>query len=493
MKFKDILGWCKAHIIIVVSVLLIIAILPVAAFFSMQWHKSILDKVQKRADAEMAKTKVSVTYALPQIDIAGQGISKSDAPNAKLTEFFSKTREQMLAEVEQLAKKGDDFNKGVGPQATSVGRGEYKFLVDGLFPKPKLTPEQEKQNAMKEVEGAILRDFEDRLLGKGGQPTPYAGLLAGVRAGQPPNPEMVAEIIRDLNQREREKITAGNRQLTPEETERLNQLLKDRRLGEYRATARQIGVYAAPDAFASGTISSTGAGGAAWPVSYVPTDSIPAGLQNRARAFVWQWDIWAMQDIFNAIRLANIDSSGKPTGVDQSVVKRIVRIEMLQPEDMKPIAGESARESSGEDPFATAEAPPAVPSPPIDRSRSLAGWIRSGGNGVYEVRRARVKAIVSSARINQFVDALQRTNFIAVSDLDLASVDVWDHLRQGYFYGDEHVVEATFVIDSAWLNSWLLPKMPDELLVALGRTPPEPAPTDPGSTGEAAPATPGPN
>jgi hypothetical protein len=80
-----------------------------------------------------------------------------------------------------------------------------------------------------------------------------------------------------------------------------------------------------------------------------------------------------------------------------------------------------------------------------------------------------------------------------VSDLDLASVDVWDHLRQGYFYGDEHVVEATFVIDSAWLNSWLLPKMPDELLVALGRTPPEPAPTDPGSTGEAAPATPGPN
>lgn len=491
MKFKDILGWCKAHIIIVVSVLLIIAILPVAAFFSMEWHKSIIDGVQKRADAELAKTKVSVTYALPQVDIAGQGVSVSGPPNAKLTEFFAKTREQMLAEVEQLAKKGDDFNRGVGPQAASVGRGEYKFLVEGLFPKPKLTPEQEKQNAMKEVEGAILRDFEDRLLGKGGQATPYAGLLAGVRAGQPPNPEMVAEIVRDLNQREREKITAGNRQLTPEETERLNQLLKDRRLGEYRATARSIGVYAATDAFATGSISSTGVG-SDWPISYVPAESIPARLQNRARAFIWQWDIWAMQDIFNAVRLANMDASGKPTGVDQSVVKRIVRVEMFEPEDMKQIASESTREATT-DPLAEVETPATVPSPPIDRSRSLAGWIRAGGNGVYEVRRARVKAVVSSARINQFIDALQRTNFIAVSDLDLASVDVWDHLRQGYFYGDEHVVEATFVIDSAWLNSWLLPKMPDELLVALGRTPPEPAPVDPGSTGEAAPATPGPN
>lgn len=493
MKFKDILAWCKAHIIIVASVLLIIAILPVAAFFSMKWHKSIVDGVQKRADAELAKTKVSVTYALPQIDIGGQSITKSDAPNAKLTEFFSKTREQMLAEVEQLAKKGDDFNRGVGPQAASVGRGEYKFLVEGLFPRPKLTPEQEKQNALKEVEGAILRDFEDRLLGKGGQPTPYAALLTNVRAGQPPNPEMVSEIVRDLNQREREKITAGNRQLTTEETERLNQLLKDRRLGEYRATARSIGVYASPDVFASGSMGSGAGASSNWPISYVPVDSIPALLQNRARAFIWQWDIWAMQDIFNAIRLANTDASGKPTGVDQSVVKRLVRVEMFQPEDMLTIASESRRDESSGDPLSAPEVPAAAPSPPIDRSRSLAGWIRSGGNPVYEVRRARVTAVVSSARINQFIDALQRTNFIAVSDLDLTSVDVWEHLKQGYFYGDEHVVQATFVIDSAWLNSWLLPKMPDELIVALGRTPPEPAPTDPGSTGEATPPASGPN
>jgi hypothetical protein len=491
LKFKDILAWCKAHIIIVVSVLLIIVILPVAAFFSMSWHKSIIEGVQKRADAEMSKTKVNVTYALPQVDIGGQAITKSDAPNAKLTEFFSKTREQMLAEVELLAKKGEDFNKGVGPQAQSVGRGEYKFLVDGLFPRPKLTPEQEKQNALREVEGAILRDFEDRLLGKGGQPTPYAGLLASVRAGQPPNPEMVAEIVRDLNQREREKVTAGNRQLTPEETERLNQLLKDRRLGEYRANARAIGVYANTEAFATGSTGGKAESGSGWPINYAPADSIPANLQNRARMFLWQWDIWAKQDIFNAIRMANTDASGKPTGVDQSVVKRIIRLEVFQPEDMKPIAGESARESDAGDPFAEAETPTAVPSPPIDRARSLAGWIRAGGNEVYEVRRARLTAIVSSARINQFIDALQRTNFIAVSDVDLASVDVWDDLRQGYFYGDEHVVRATFVIDSAWLNSWLLPKMPDELLVALGRTPPQP--TDPGSTGEAAPAGSGPN
>jgi len=471
VKFKDILAWCKSHILIVVSVLLILVILPVAAFFSTSWHKSILTEVQKKADAEMAKTKVSVTYALPQVDPSVPAITQSGSPNPKATEFFSKTREQMLAEVEQLAKKGEDFNRGIGPQAQGVGRAQFMPIIDGLFPKPLLTPEQQKQDgAAREVEQLKLNDLEDRLLGKGNKQTPYVALLAGMRAGLPPDEERVAEILRDLNQREREKITAGNRQMTPEETERLRQLLKDRRLGEYQAVARSISVYANMDVFA--TSAASAATSSVDVVSFLPQGAIPPVMLNRARAFLFQWDLWTLQDLFNAVRLANTDASGKPTGVDQSVVKRIRRLEIYQPDGMKKIAAENA--SARDETSAQTGEPPveaAIPSPPIDRSKSLVGWIRAGGNSVYEVRKVKMVAIVSSARINQFIDALQRSNFIAVTDLDLARVDTWEQLREGYFYGDEHVVEATFVIESAWLTSWLLPMMPSELQLSLGRTP----------------------
>lgn len=476
MKFKDILAWVKSHLAIVVSCILILAILPTAFILSKSWHEKLLKSVQTKAEAELAKTKVSVTYALPKVDPKLEPVTLSGAPNDKATEFFRKTREQMLAEVEKLANKGVEFNRGAGPQAAAVGRGEFKPIVADIFPKPKLTPEQEKQGARREVEQIKLNDMEDALLGKAGKPNPYQQLLAGVRAGMPPAPDHVFQVIKDVNDREKERITANARELTPEEKKALDQLLKDRRLGEYQAVARNIGVYADMSIFPTAGSGEQGNRKSESSLSLMPTGAIPARQLNLGRTFIWQWDLWALSDFFNAVRLANTGKDGKPLGVDAAVVKRVLAAQIQQPEDMKPLAMEKERVENEPAPEATTETPPALPDPPIDRSRNVVGWIRSGGNTVYEVRTMRVSVIASSARLSQFIDALQRTNFIAVTDLDLRQIDPWEHLSEGYFYGDEHVVKADMTIESAWLNSWLLPMMPADLQVALGRTPPaEPA------------------
>lgn len=475
MKFKDILAWVKSHLAIVVSCILILAILPTAFFFSKSWQDKLLKGVQTKAEAELAKTKVSVTYALPKVDPKIEPVTLSGAPNDKVTEFFRKTREQMLAEVEKLSTKGVDFNRGVGPQAQGVGRSEFKPIVADLFPKPKLTPEQEKQGARREVEQIRLNDMEDALLGKAGRPNPYQSLLAGLRAGIPPTSDHVFQVLKDVHDREKERITANSRDLTPEEKKTLDQLLKDRRLGEYQATARNIGVYADISIFPSASSDTSGSRRMDSAISMMPTGAIPARQLNLGRTFLWQWDLWALSDFFNAVRLANSGKDGKLMGVDASVVKRIMAVQVYQPEEMKALAMEKDKVEN--EPAADAATETAtVPDPPIDRSRSVVGWIRSGGNNVYEVRTMRVRIVASSARLSEFIDALQRTNFIAVTDLDLRQIDPWEHLAEGYFYGDEHVVQADMTVESAWLNSWLLPIMPADLQVALGRTPPaEPA------------------
>lgn len=489
MKFKDILAWVKSHIVIVISCILILAVLPTAFFFSKTWHEKLLKNVQTKADAELAKTKVSVTYALPKVDPKVQPVTMSGAPNQKLTDFFAKTREQMLAEVEKLSTKGANFNRGVGPQAQGVGRSEFKPLVDGLFPKPALTPEQIKQGASREVEQIKLNDMEDSLLGKAGKPNPYQQLLDGIRAGQPPSGEHVFQILKDVNDREKERITANSRELTPEEQKALAQLLKDRRLGEYQAIARSLGVYADINIFPSsgGADASGSRRPADSALSLMPTRAIPAKQLNLGRVFIWQWDLWTLSDFFNAVRLANTGKDGKLMGVDQGVVKRILNVQITQPEDMKSLAKETEKTESTGFPDTTTTETPVVPDPPIDQSKSVVGWIRSGGNNVYEVRSMRVRLIASSARLNQFIDSLQRTNFIAVTDLDLTQIDPWEHLAEGYFYGDEHVVQVDMTIESAWLTSWLLPLMPADLQVALGRTPPAETPAE---GAEAAPTEP---
>ena len=165
---------------------------------------------------------------------------------------------------------------------------------------------------------------------------------------------------------------------------------------------------------------------------------------------------WIDQDICRAIALANAKASA---GVPESVVKRITKIAirpaLYSTGDQAP---QPALFDAGDD------------KPPLDFSASITGRVSGPGrrNRWYDVRPVTLEIVVSSARLPQFVNALSATNFIAVLDLDLTKVEPLADLREGFDYGDEHVVRASIVVETIWLRDWRKQAMPMDVQKALG-------------------------
>ncbi len=90
-------------------------------------------------------------------------------------------------------------------------------------------------------------------------------------------------------------------------------------------------------------------------------------------------------------------------------------------------------------------------------------------NALYDVRHARVKVLIDSTRIPQFINNLATVNFMTVLMASVRDVDEYQHLRgldgsgaQGgtrstrsmYIYGPHDVVELELVVESLWLRRW---------------------------------------
>lgn len=481
-KFKDILAWVKAHIGIVISCVVLLVSIPAAFVGSNIWLKKTLAATEDKAKKELAKVDaLKIDYTVPAVDPAVPAVSMKHEPNAKLTEVFAAARNKAIEQSKIVVTGYEEFNRGVGKEAAAVGRREHKPLVDGLFPQVALTDAQKASPAAKEdAERSKLNEMEDALLGKRGKENPYAQVLAIARAGAPIGEKEMADLLRDNAARYREQVTSNSRQLTPDEVDAQTAMLVERRMGALRGRAAQLGVYATMDVFdmpkkgedggRGPSRGSDASDGAAKPRTIAvgaiePTDLTPAKL------FVHQWDLWFLSDMASAVALANRSSSdGKPQGIAQNVVKRITRLRVFNVEDMQSLDAKASAEPSMELTPPTAPVAPTGGTPgfePLDLNRSITGIVRGGWNKTYEVRRGEMEVVVSSSRVQELVAAIARTNLMSVTGMELEYIDVWEEARQGYFYGDEHVVRATLQIESVWLKQWLLPLMPVELQKAM--------------------------
>jgi len=472
---KNILAWVKSNLLVVIFCAVILLALPASYVGASMWRAGILDGRKKEAESEYSTaSKFDVTYTLPSYAPAGTPVEVKSAPNAKLTEWFKAQRTRLQEASGAVVKRADDFNLGVGPDAAAVGRSEFKPFVDGLFPSAAAEAEKQlvaqrgkeafdalaadlKDAAIKKLAGELaqpkLNDMEDALLGKRGRPNPYEALLAQAKAGSAADPVRVADALRDMSAREMEKVTAGKRPLTQEEQTSLDKQLAERRLAEYQTSAKGISVYATLESMPDGKTGSS-----------IPKGKIDPDKIEPISFFLYQWDYWAIQDVFAAVRLANTDA-GKLTDVEHSIVKRIESIQIADPKGLFGTP-ETVVISDLSAPAAT----PAAAAPgmvPLDPTVSITGRDMSAANPMYDVRRVTLTVVVSSSRLTEFLDAITRTNFMSVTDLDLASVDVWEDLKQGYYYGQENVVRATVQIETIWLRSWMTKYMPHEILTVL--------------------------
>lgn len=458
---KPVLAWIKANILIVIFGVLILVIIPTAWFFGSSWGESQRVERAKAANDQLSKLKAAtVDYKLPQVDpsVAEVALNKAE-PNPAITEWF-KTHKEELAKVAAAAYKlAEDFNKGVGPDAASLGRTEHAPMVQGLFPK----------GADKDAETEKLNQMEDKLLGKRGNPNPYQAILDRVRAGGPADPVKLAAAVNDLALRESEKVTANKRELTPEERTKLTQTLAERRLGEYQNRAREISFYA--------TLASLPQGPNGVQIEHIADPR----LIEPNNFFVYQWDLWVIDDVLTALRVANTGANGQIMMADQGVVKRLESMQISGIPGMGLAAqGQPPEVSDPNPPPAAADAKPGMI--PTDPRVSITGRTGGAWNTFFDIRTVQMTVVVSSSRLRELVHAIERTNFMSVTDMDLSEVDVWEDLRQGYFYGQEHVVRAKLSIETVWLRSWTEPLMPEKLkLILTGKAPGEVDPSGGGA------------
>jgi len=435
---KGVMTWVKANLLIVISTVVILVALPAGWFFSSSWNKRIRTEQEKRANDAYNKIKnAKVNYVIPSLLPGEEPITASQAPNPYVTEFVKAQREQRIGQASSIVGEVESFN-----------RDGHEVLAKDLLPVPVGSGAEETR---------LKFEFLARMAGDAqlGQKSIYADVFPAIGAGGPPDMVKLATTIQDVQERETQRMLAesGAGSLTPEQQDELRKLLMERRIAEAQRRAKEISLYA--------DLSSFDPQGFGAETAVIP----PAERRDRGgttpsltEVFGWNFDYWVVSDLLRAIDRANNGPGATRDNVENAAIKRVERLSIkrlpiaLAP---PPPGGEI-----GED-YPTDES-----SEGADPSVSVTGRVSTDA---YDVVPAKLTLVVDARRIPDIIRAFAETNLMTVLDVDLTEVDVWEELRQGYFYGgDAPIVRADLLIETVWLRSWTAPLMPADVKTALG-------------------------
>ncbi len=443
---KGVLDWVKKNLIIVIAAVLILVLLPVGWVFSSRWN----DRVQAAAAQAFSSTRSelqragSVGYTLPAVLEGETSVSETRAPNRAVTRFFEEQKGVRESQVADVAERGTAFNKR-----------DHGVLVPGLFPKANSNTELRLRGLEMAEQIAGRRDAEGNTL----RASVYEQLLRSVNAGSPPDPAELGGVLADYASTMQQQFTSSSTdgRLTEEQASEVAQQMVARRLQEYAGRARSLTFYAGLDALLA-------PGGQAEPGwSTIPATPPPQGSITEADAFVWQWDYWVVDDVLDAVALANTDPVSGAMSVPDAPVKRVERLRISAIDLPAPEAADAGAGFGGRTGGAAGMTGSDAAGPATHTGRSA--------NPDYDVRTVELTVIASSRDLPRLFDALGRVNYMTVVDVDLGPVEVWNHLDQGYFYGEDHVVRAVVTVETVWLRSWTLPLMPDRVRQAVGAPP----------------------
>lgn len=437
---KKVLDWVKGHIVIVISCMVILIVLPVAYVFSSGMLRSFQEEQQdKLSQAQRRLAGLEVSYTIPAAGPGVEAVTLQALPNDRRTAWFRDAMRERMEDVAQVRQQGIEFN-----------RKGHEPLVGGLFPQPASDIDRQ------------VRPFDLlRLLvgsgGSDGRPSLYLTMLEEAGAGVPPSPERVAEALR----REQSEFLAdiereGGGQLTAEDRRRLEQRLRDARIARYAQAARRLQFYAEPDLL----LRAARAAG-------LPSSASMQTPPRSAVLFGFQFDYWVLSEITAAITRINTSETGRRFSIEDAPIKRIISIQ-LEPlpvnEPQRERTGFGMEEPGEQTGVSLQEVGGVVQRDP-DATNTLTG---RASNPRYDIRPVTISMIVDSSRIPEIIEGFRRRNFMAVSDLRINSVDVWEDLNQGFYYGSGHVVRATMTIETAWLRAWTRELMPPDFKRMMG-------------------------
>jgi hypothetical protein len=430
---KAILGFLKKRWSLLLSVLVLLTAVPLSLFFSLGMSKAVHDEVQKAVDADLGEigskgASAKVQYTLPAASPGGQAVEVSFAPNEKLINTFAELHKKQAEELKGVVKVVGGFSgQRVAIEGSEFRREERKPLLEGFFPEP---TENDR----------IKRSEFQRLL------TPaYTQLLQRYRAGGPPSPEDVGARLQEYRAQRIQALAGPGatdiNALNTDDQVRLKEELINFRVGRYEDRAKQLLFYAE------------------LPMFNLPPED-PTDPPAIDQCWEWQHKYWIHEDILAAAALANLSAANE--GIPAAPVKRIESITI--DEFLWSESGDGSSAFNGV---------------PLDKRMTITGRVGTTANELYEARPVTIVAVLAGDGVNRFIEALAKTNFMSVLDIDTVSIDPVTDLAGGYFYGHKHLVRATIRIETIWLRSWLKPTMPLSVKRALQLEPPDPnAPPD---------------
>ena len=438
-----------------------LAVLPAGLVFSGKWNAKIHEQADSAYKAEQRKITSAgkMSYSLPSVLAGEEDLSETRAPNQVVTRFYKERKEEREEQVKEVVSRGTEFN-----------RGHHVELVTGILPK---APDDRTQKR-------LGREMAEAIAGTVSTPSVYQRKLQRLNAGSPIDPETLVLTLEELKTREEQRYqnASADGKMTPTQIEQMSKDLSARRLGEYIGRAKALTFYCSTDAFvdqsaqASGGRTSNRASSSAY--SVIPSKVPLLSTIDEAVVFNWLWDYWLVSDVLDAVALANSNPVSGAMAVPDAPVKRVEQIRLSKVE-----LGEQASASvtddtqgylgggGGRDPGGSS-GNQMYGSGADDSDAPFTGRVGGGPQSAFDVRTIEMVIVASSKDLPKFIDALGKTNYMTVIDVDLEQVDVWGDLEQGYYYGDEHVVRASIVIESVWLRSWLEPMMPARVKTALG-------------------------
>mgnify|MGYP003638590261 FL=1 len=446
-----IIAWVKANLLIVISSALILILLPTGWFFSSSWNKSIQEAATEAYNKEKRSltTASTIDYSLPPVLKGEEDLSENRAPNSIVTSFYKNAKAERQSQVAEVVERGTSFNK-----------------ADHIVPVENLLPDAGSQSDLRK-QGTRLSEL---VAGTPEAPSLYARLLRKLNAGDAPDPTTLAASLAQFKSQQQAAYaaTSSDGRVSQEQTKALEQDLIKRRLGEYASQAGSIAFYCPTWAI------QTPAPEAGY--SFVP-DGIASAQQNgigydsitEPLVYTWVWDYWVISDILKAVATGNIDASGVALSVPDAPVKHVERIRVKQfnvaanNNEIDDDFGSTQGGRGGRGTQATSSSSNTAEAPFV----SYTG--RTTTND-YDVRFVDMTIVASSKDLPAFFEALGKTNYMTVVDMDLSPVDVRDALTRGYYYGDDHLVRAELKIETIWLRSWTAKLMPPAVRQALGVT-----------------------
>ena len=208
----------------------------------------------------------------------------------------------------------------------------------------------------------------------------------------------------------------------------------------------------------------------------LPADERQA--ETPGRAFVWQWDFWIVEDLARAIVRANTGDDGVLAGVPDAAVKRInaINISSVGLGETADTGSSGFPDDGGFDRDSRSRGgAPASSASDEAGPRSFTGRLDGSPDQVYDARVARLDVVVASARLPELVAAISSTNLMTVTAIETEPVDISEELKQGFYFGDDHVVRAVLEIETLWLRPWTAGLMPQSVADVLGVQRPQPA------------------